>query len=118
MAEDTEELKQDIEATRRNVGRDVDALTDKVSPGRIVDRRVDRARARMNRAKFHLYTTLGSWPWCFALAWIGMKLGDKWDSDPRIKAAFHSVDAIIVVLVLAGAGWFIWHRTRGKRKAP
>ena len=54
MAEDTEELKQDIEATRHNVGRDVDALTDKVSPGRIVDRRVDRARGRMNRAKDRL----------------------------------------------------------------
>ncbi len=34
MAEDPEELKRNIEQTRRNVGRDVDALTEKVSPSR------------------------------------------------------------------------------------
>ncbi len=32
--------------------------------------------ARMNQLKFHLYTFIGSWPWCYALAYIGMKLGD------------------------------------------
>lgn len=71
--------------------------------------------ARMNRAKFHLYTTIGSWPWCLALAWIGMKLGAAWDSDPRIKAAFHSADAVIVLLVLMGAAWFLWRRLRRAR---
>src|SRR5262249_8382603 len=29
--------------------------------------------ARMPRLRFHLYTFAGSWPWCFALAWVGMK---------------------------------------------
>jgi len=29
--------------------------------------------ARMPRRKFHIYTFLGSWPWCFALAYFGMK---------------------------------------------
>ena len=71
---------------------------------------------RMNRAKFHLYTTIGSWPWCFALAWIGMKLGAAWDSDPRIKAAFQSADAVIVVLVLAAVAWFVWHRLRKRQR--
>jgi len=71
--------------------------------------------ARMNRAKFHLYTTIGSWPWCFALAWVGMKLGDKWNSDPRIKAAFHSVDVVVVVVVLAAVALFVWHRLRGRK---
>lgn len=73
--------------------------------------------ARMNRMTFHLYTTLGSWPWCFALAWIGMKLGAKWDSDPRIRAAFHSADAVIAVAIVAGAAWFVWHRLRGARRS-
>jgi membrane protein DedA with SNARE-associated domain len=72
--------------------------------------------ARMSRLKFHLYTTVGSWPWCFALAWIGMKLGNKWNSDPRIKAAFHSVDAVILVLIVALGAWFVWHRLRGAKK--
>jgi membrane protein DedA with SNARE-associated domain len=72
--------------------------------------------ARMNRAKFHLYTTIGSWPWCFGLAWVGMKLGDKWNSDLRIQAAFHSADVVIVVVVLAAVGFFLWHRLKGKKK--
>ena len=72
--------------------------------------------ARMNRVKFHLYTTLGSWPWCFALAWIGMKLGKAWDTDPRLKAAFHSAELVIVVLGVAAVAFYIWHRVRGVRK--
>jgi flagellar biosynthesis GTPase FlhF len=54
MAEDPEELKRNIEQTRRTVGRDVDALTEKVSPGRVVGRRVDRARDGMHRLKEHV----------------------------------------------------------------
>ncbi|CAN5501285.1 DedA family protein [soil metagenome] len=74
--------------------------------------------ARMPLGKFHLYTFVGSWPWCFALAWIGMKLGEKWDSDPRIKAAFHSADAAIAALLVAGAIFFVWHRMRGMKPRP
>src|SRR4051812_9206280 len=33
--------------------------------------------ARMRQGRFHIFTFLGSWPWCFALAWIGMKLGEQ-----------------------------------------
>jgi membrane protein DedA with SNARE-associated domain len=45
--------------------------------------------AKMPRLRFHAYTFLGSWPWCLGLAWIGVKLGEKWDSDPRLKLWFH-----------------------------
>ncbi|MFX8156702.1 VTT domain-containing protein, partial [Acinetobacter baumannii] len=47
---------------------------------------------RMNLVRFHLYTTIGSAIWCGGLAYLGVVLGDKWDSDPRLKAAFHSAD--------------------------
>jgi len=68
--------------------------------------------ARMPLARFHLYTFLGSWPWCFALAWVGMKLGHAWDTDPRVKAVMHKADAAIVVAVVAAIAWFVWHRKR------
>jgi hypothetical protein len=55
----------------------------------------------MKLVPFHVYTFLGSWPWCFGLAWVGMTLGEKWDSDPRLKAAFHSADALIGVVLVA-----------------
>ena len=72
--------------------------------------------ARMPLGKFHLYTFIGSWPWCFGLAWIGMKLGAAWDSDPRIKAAFHSADAAIGGLILLAVIGYVVHRLRGLKR--
>jgi hypothetical protein len=51
MAEDTEQLKREIEGTRRDLGRDVDALTEKVTPSRVVGRRVDRVKGGFGRFK-------------------------------------------------------------------
>ncbi len=73
--------------------------------------------ARMRLVPFHIYTFLGSWPFCFFLAWVGMKLGDHWHSDPRLKAAFHRLDAVIGVLLVAAAGLYLWHRIRSIRKS-
>ena len=61
--------------------------------------------ARMPRGRFHIYTFLGSWPWCFALAWFGMKLGENW----RVLGKYlHKFDAVIVVLLVGGFVWFVW----------
>jgi membrane protein DedA with SNARE-associated domain len=61
--------------------------------------------ARMPRGKFHAYTFLGSWPWCFVLAWLGMKLGENWRS---LGKYFHRFDALIGALLVAGIIWFLW----------
>lgn len=63
--------------------------------------------ARMNFNKFAVYTFLGSIPWCFALAYIGKKLGDHWDI---LGQYFHKFDAAIIVLFIAGIIWFIINR--------
>src|SRR5579884_321434 len=52
--------------------------------------------ARMPQLRFHIYTFIGSWPWCLGLAYVGMRLGEKWETDPRLKTWFHRFDAIIV----------------------
>ncbi|HSA93419.1 MAG TPA: DedA family protein [Terriglobales bacterium] len=71
--------------------------------------------ARMPRVPFHLYTFLGSWPWCFGLAWLGMKAGEKWN---YLGPYFHEFDAVIGVLLAAAVIWFVWsrwkHRVRAK----
>jgi hypothetical protein len=41
-----EQIEQQIEGTRRSLSSDVDRLAEKVSPGRVVSRRVDRVRSR------------------------------------------------------------------------
>jgi gas vesicle protein len=51
MAQSPEELKREIEQTRQDMSRDVDAISDKVSPGRIVQRRVDRTKSSLGSVK-------------------------------------------------------------------
>ncbi|HEY1807849.1 MAG TPA: DedA family protein [Acidobacteriaceae bacterium] len=75
--------------------------------------------ARMPQWRFHLYTFLGSWPWCFVLAWVGMKLGQAWDTDPRFKAAFHRFHLGVEILVVAAILWFLWTHWRHRiRETP
>lgn len=66
--------------------------------------------AGMPQWRFHIYTFLGSWPWCFLLAYVGMVLGDKWGSDPRLSEAFHVFDYAIVAFAVIAVGRFIWKR--------
>src|ERR1700712_1876945 len=61
--------------------------------------------AKMNLWKFHIYTFIGSWPWCYALAWVGMKLGAKWNTDPRFKAIFHRFHLGVEFVLVAA---FLW----------
>jgi membrane protein DedA with SNARE-associated domain len=63
--------------------------------------------AKMNQVKFHVYTFVGSWPWCYALAYIGMKLGDAWQTDPRLKEAFHRFHLGVEAVLAVGFVWFV-----------
>jgi membrane protein DedA with SNARE-associated domain len=67
--------------------------------------------ARMPRGRFHLYTFLGSWPWCFGLAYLGMKLGENWRS---LGQYFHKFDAVIGVLLLLGVVYFVYSHWRNR----
>ena len=50
-ASDPEDIRREIERTQANLSQDVDALTEKVTPSKIVERRVDRARDTATRLK-------------------------------------------------------------------
>jgi membrane protein DedA with SNARE-associated domain len=73
--------------------------------------------ARMPRVKFHIYTFIGSWPWCFVLAYIGMRLGDEWNKDPRLKMWFHRFDLAILAIIVAGIAYFVWSHLRHRAGA-
>jgi len=66
--------------------------------------------SHMPPLRFHIYTFTGSWPWCLLLAWVGMLLGDKWDSDPRLHTVFHYLDFAIAAVLLVLIGRFVWAR--------
>lgn len=73
--------------------------------------------ARMPLARFHIYTFLGSWPWCFVLAYVGMRLGQGWDTDPRFKEIFHRFHTAIVLMLLLGIVWFLWSHWKQRARA-
>jgi membrane protein DedA with SNARE-associated domain len=73
--------------------------------------------AKMPQMKFHIYTFVGSWPWCFALAYVGMKLGQAWDTDPRFHAWFHRFHLSAEIALVVGAVWFVWTHVNRVRVA-
>ena len=48
---------------------------------------------------FVIWTFLGSLPWCYALAYAGMKLGDNWAG---LEPYFRKFDVLIGIILLAG----------------
>jgi membrane protein DedA with SNARE-associated domain len=62
--------------------------------------------ARTNVYKFSVYTFLGSFPWCFGLAWIGYKLGENWSS---LHEKFHQIDLAIAGIFLIGGIFWVRH---------
>lgn len=73
--------------------------------------------AKMSQVRFHVYTFLGSWPWCFALAYVGMKLGNAWETDPRFKEMFHRFHFGVEAMLLVGIIWFVWTHIKGRVRA-
>lgn len=73
--------------------------------------------ARMNHWRFHIYTFVGSWPWCFVLAWLGMKMGENWRDNPALSNILHRMDFVIVGVGVAAVVWFVWHRLKHRVKA-
>jgi membrane protein DedA with SNARE-associated domain len=70
--------------------------------------------ARMPLWRFTLYTFTGSFIWCLGLAWIGMKLGQHWDT---LGVWFHRFDAVIVALFAVALVAYVWRHVRQLRRS-
>ncbi len=73
--------------------------------------------AKMNQARFHIYTFVGSWPWCYALAYVGMRLGASWNSNPQFKEVFHRFHLGVEGVLAVGLVWFVVSHWRGRIRA-
>ena len=71
--------------------------------------------ARMPRARFHIYTFVGSFPWCLGLAYLGMKAGENWK---YLGKYFHEFDKIIGALILLAVIAFVWSRWKHRVRVP
>jgi membrane protein DedA with SNARE-associated domain len=60
--------------------------------------------ARMNMPKFIGYTFVGSFIWCGVLGYVGMKMGENWES---LKVYFHEFHYVIAAAGIAFAIWYV-----------
>jgi membrane protein DedA with SNARE-associated domain len=72
--------------------------------------------ARLPQLKFQIYTFVGSWPWCFALAYAGYKLGQRWNTDPSLHALMRRFDLLVLAAVALGLVWYVWRHFRRARR--
>jgi membrane protein DedA with SNARE-associated domain len=61
--------------------------------------------ARMNFTRFAVLTFIGSIPWCYALAYVGVKMGERWD---QLREYFHEFDLVIGLGLVLLIGYFFW----------
>jgi membrane protein DedA with SNARE-associated domain len=63
--------------------------------------------SRMNFPKFCIYTFVGALPFCYALAYAGVKLGEHWI---EVSKLLHKADAVVLaVLIVMFALWLKRH---------
>ncbi len=72
--------------------------------------------ARMNLKRFILYTFAGSLPWCLGLAYVGQKLGEKWNKDDTLKTWFHRFDFVIGIVGLLAVVWWVHRHIKHSRE--
>ena len=127
MSTDPDQIRSEIDQTQRELSADVDALTEKISPQRIVERRVRRTRSAMTNVKDRImgstsdaYQTAGS-----ATSGVGDSVGARVSAarDTVAGTASSAVDTVrsapetarrgtqgnplAAGLIAFGAGWLI-----------
>lgn len=69
--------------------------------------------AKMPLIPFTIYTFFGSFSWCYGLAWLGLKMGQNWNT---LGKYFHQFDIVIGVLILFGIIFWVRHHLNLKIK--
>lgn len=70
--------------------------------------------ARVNIWVFFVYTFIGSFIWSYALAWIGFKLGENWES---LRGYFRGADYLIAGAIIIGLTFWVWRHIKHSKKS-
>jgi membrane protein DedA with SNARE-associated domain len=74
--------------------------------------------SRMKFGQFILFTLLGSLPWTFALAAVGLAFGAKFEQTlTELSAVFHGLDIVIGALIVAGVAFYVYRHIKHDREA-
>jgi membrane protein DedA with SNARE-associated domain len=68
--------------------------------------------AKMPFKRFIILTTIGSFPWCLALAFLGLELGENWQT---IESLYRPLEIVVVVGVAAFIIYHLWKRRTQKK---
>lgn len=71
--------------------------------------------ARMPFWPFLILSFVGSLPWCYFLAYIGIQFADHLED---LKRYFHGADLVIGVLLLTAFGYWLWHHLKPEKPDP
>ncbi len=120
MTSDPDQIRGNIELTQQNLSADVDALTEKVSPPRIVERRVQRTRSAMTSFKdrimggtsertSNLSDTVGSSASSAkdSVAGAASSAADAAGSAPDLARQRTRGNPLAAGLIAFGAGWLV-----------
>jgi membrane protein DedA with SNARE-associated domain len=64
---------------------------------------------------FCLFTFIGSLVWCYFLTWVGIKFGENME---MFRDLWHKFDLVIVLFVVAGFGFYLYHHLKPEHTAP
>lgn len=69
--------------------------------------------SKMNIIRFSIYTFLGALPWCIALTYAGVKMGENWE---MIRAKLHKFDLAILIVLILLIALYIYRHIRNTKK--
>jgi len=67
---------------------------------------------KANFGMFCAFTFIGSLAWCYFLTWVGIKFGENMEAFTSI---WHKFDIAIVLIVLLGFGFYLYHHLRPEK---
>lgn len=105
MGQDTGRMSRDIEDTREDLSRNLDALSDKVSPSRMVERRVQRARGGLYRMRDKVMGSahgVGD-----TASSVGSTVSDTASSTAGTVREKTEGNPLAAGLIAFGAGWLV-----------
>jgi gas vesicle protein len=108
MGQSPEELRRDIERTREDLGDHLDALGDRVSPGRIIERRRNRLRDGLTSARERVFGHADEGPAPATGGGVGdrvSEVGDTVKQAPELARQQAQGNPMLAGVLAFGAGF-------------
>jgi ElaB/YqjD/DUF883 family membrane-anchored ribosome-binding protein/gas vesicle protein len=112
MSNDPNEIRDDIERTRAELGYDVDALADKVTPSKVMHRQTDKVKGVVNSAKERVFGAAEDAKQAVGDAKDSVSdtvgsMGDAVSDAPHKVAQKAQGNPVAAGLIAFGVGWLV-----------